>query len=164
MPGVGVERHALGRDGSPITGGMAAQRLGQGRAGPAAGSAARQHHPADLDPGRRTDVARRCDHLAQLASTGRVLLGNDAAVEPERHPVRHDVGVDAAVDQPDGQRAARRCRGVRRRAARRGAPCVERGEDRRRRLQRVDARYPASRRGPSGRSRRPRDAGSRCGR
>src|SRR3546814_16175174 len=62
-----------------------------------------------------------------------------AAVEAEAHTVRHHVGVDAALDEPDGALRAADALDGRDLVGQSLAPVVERGEDRRRGLQRVVA-------------------------
>ena len=82
---------------------------------------------------------------------GRVLLGNEAAVQAEGDAVGHDVGVDAAGYEANHQSRAGDARDGGSSLGVRGAGAVEVGQDCRRRLQRVAAgvRRGSVRRGPT---------------
>ena len=141
MAGVGVDRHAAG-------GQREAERF---RAAPrdrvderplrvGRHEGQREQHATDVDAKAFPALRELRDVRAQRRfHVGRILLGDDAPVQPERDAIRNDVRVDAAFDQADDERRMRDAGHARADRRVRRAERIEAGQDAVRGLQRVDA-------------------------
>jgi hypothetical protein len=103
MAGIGVERHALDRHvDTKHRLGVVTDRGADGLPSGLRRERRRKQQPLDVELDLAEGLCGGGDPLAQIGlDRGRVLLRNDAAVEPEADTVWNDVGGEATLDRAD---------------------------------------------------------------